>query len=193
MRPTYSGGTVFSVLLVLTIVLVGMTTYVVNRGSNASVTTSAQSCGQVNTGSESTQAALVQLTGNTVLIVADQPLYGSVAILGPANRCITFDPWFVLKNPSNQTAVKVVENWVEGSGITSLILCSSYSCGLPGTIQSNMTIGQAESLLNVQFNVYRSRNMTFWSNSADPWVPESVAQTLSGIWGLDNISYQIIV
>jgi hypothetical protein len=168
--------------MILTIASVGVVTYVFGHG--------VRSCGEFSPISNPSQSGLVQLKGNTILLIADyQPTYGIVTNLGPLNSCTIIAPEFILKDPSNQTAVKLVEDWIEGFGVAQVTF--STCCGLP-SVQANMMVGQAEAMLNVQFNVYRWGGMTFWSNSADPWVPGTVAPALSGIWNLDNCSYEIV-
>jgi len=181
LNRSHTSVVLFLALMIMTVASVDVATHVSGRG--------VYSCGDFSSTFNPSQSDLVQLTGNTILLIADQPDYGNLTNLGPADFCTIVWPEFGLHDPSNQTAVRLVENWIESFGATHVTF--SNDSDFP-YVWANMMVGQAEAMLNVQFNLYKYSGTTFWSNSADPWVPKAVAQALWGIWNLDNLSTEAI-
>lgn len=177
------------VVLVVATIVASASYYVSSMTTGQNDRTHTSSCGLTTNGAQTNQTDLVSLTGNAVPIMANSTL------LGPADPCMRITMGFWLKDLSNYTAKKVVVAWEESLGITpGSFGCSFGSCTNDSvdTINTPMAIGQAEAALHVQIDFYRydyrSLNLTYFANSANPELPENVANVVLGVIGLDNAS-----
>ncbi len=140
--------------------------------------------------------APVKLTGDML------PLLAHATMLGPANPSQTLTVTFYLKDSSNETARSVILAWEAASGLSPGVRqCGSSESILPNgtartssgpcTVQSmetTMTVGQAERLFSMKIDQYIYGGQVFFANSDDVTVPSEVAEAIFGVGGLNDFN-----
>lgn len=97
------------------------------------------------------------------------------------NHPMSNDEYYAKCGPPRNVVTGLI-NWLNTQG--PMVLGQEW----PDDIEARVTLGWAERVLHVQFNMYQCGDMKYFSNANDPLLPNDLIHSIVAVLGLENVS-----